>query len=47
MDSRAAPKTVDALVNRLDMALERWFFENELYREVWELLDPHMVNILV
>jgi len=46
MDSRAAVKTVDALVNRLDMAQEWGFFEGNRYREVWELLDPHMVNIL-
>lgn len=46
MDSQAAPKTVEALVNRLDMAEEWGFFENSRYREVWELLDPHMVNIL-
>jgi DNA helicase HerA-like ATPase len=46
LDSRAAPKTIDALINRLDMAQEWGFFEETRYREVWELLDPHMVNIL-
>lgn len=46
LDSRASPRTVDALVNRLDMAQEWGFFEENRYREVWELLDPHMVNIL-
>ena len=46
LDSRAAPKTVDALVNRLDTAQEWGFFEDSRYREVWELLDPHMINIL-
>lgn len=46
LDSRAAPKTVDALVNRLDTAQEWGFFEDSRYREVWELLDPHVINIL-
>jgi len=46
LDSRAAEKTVGALVNRLDMAQEWGFFENNRYREVWELLDPHMINVL-
>lgn len=46
LDSRAATKTVDALVNRLDMALEWGFFEDNRYCEVWELLDPYMINIL-
>jgi len=46
LDIRAAPKTVDALVNRLDTAQEWGFFEDSRYREVWELLDPHMINIL-
>jgi hypothetical protein len=46
LDSRAAPKTADALGNRLDMAQEWGFFEDSRYCEVWELLDPHMVNIL-
>ena len=39
-------KTVDALTNRLDMAQEWSFFEDSHYCEVWELLDPHVVNIL-
>jgi len=46
LDSRASPKTVDALINRLDTAREWGFFEDARYREVWELLDPHSVNIL-
>ena len=46
LDSRAATKTVDALVNRLNMAQQWGFFEESRYREVWELLDPHTVNIL-
>lgn len=46
LDSRAATKTVEALVNRLDMAQEWGFFEGSRYREVWELLDPFTVNIL-
>ena len=46
LDSRAATKTVDALVNRLDTAQEWGFFEDSRYREVWELLDPYMINIL-
>ena len=46
LDSRAAPKTVEALINRLDTAQEWGFFEDSRYREVWELLDPRVVNIL-
>ena len=39
-------KTVDALTNRLDMAQEWGFIEDSRYCEVWELLAPHVVNIL-
>lgn len=46
LDSGASPKTVDALANRLDTAQEWGFFENNKYCEVWELLDPNMINIL-
>jgi DNA helicase HerA-like ATPase len=46
LDSRAAEKTVEALINRLDVAKEWGFFEDKKYREVWELLDPHKINIL-
>jgi DNA helicase HerA-like ATPase len=46
MDSKAAEKTVEALINRLDMAKEWGFFEDRQYREVWELLDPHKINVL-
>jgi uncharacterized protein len=46
LDSRSSPKTVDALINRLDTARDWGFFEDARYREVWELLDPLSVNIL-
>lgn len=46
LDSRAAPQSVDALVNRLDMAQEWGFFAEDHYNEVWELFDPGMINIL-
>lgn len=46
LDSKAAEKTVEALVNRLTMANEWGFFEDAIYREVWDLLDPRKINVL-
>jgi DNA helicase HerA-like ATPase len=46
LDSGASPKTADALTNRLDTAQEWGFFEGDYYHEIWELLDPSMINIL-
>lgn len=46
LDSKAAEKTVEALVNRLTMANEWGFFEDATYREVWDLLDPQKINVL-
>lgn len=46
LDSKAAEKTVEALVNRLTMACEWGFFEDVTYREVWDLLDPRKINVL-
>jgi hypothetical protein len=45
-DSKAAPKTVEALSNRLDMAQEWGFFGGDRYRDAWQLLDPSRVNVL-
>lgn len=45
-DSKSSEKTVGALVNRLDMAIEWGFFEDSQYKEVWELIDPHKINVL-
>ena len=46
MDPPVAAETVYAVTNRLDTAQERGVFEDSRYREVWELLDPHAINIL-
>ena len=46
LDSKAAEKTVGALVNRLTMANEWGFFEDVSYLEVWDLLDPSKINVL-
>jgi uncharacterized protein len=46
LDSGASQKTTDALINRLDMALEWGFFQEDSYRDVQDLLSPGMINIL-
>jgi len=45
-DTHASDTTKDALINRLEMAITWDMFENSTYREVWETLDPGMINIL-
>lgn len=45
-DPNAAPKTVEALSNRLYTAIDWGFFENQRYRDIWELLDPFSINVL-
>jgi len=46
LDSSSSPRTVDALINRLDLAIEWDFFEEETYQEGWDFLHPGVVNIL-
>ncbi len=44
-DEKANERTVDALVNRLEMAHE-WGIFSESYTDIWNNLDPSRVNIL-
>ncbi len=45
-DTRASDATKDALINRLEMANEWGMFEDTNYRDIWQVLDPSVVNIL-
>ena len=44
-DEKANERTVDALVNRLEMAHE-WGIFSDSYTDIWNNLDPSRVNIL-
>jgi len=44
-DEKANERTVDALVNRLEMAHEWGIFSNS-YTDIWNDLDPSRINIL-
>lgn len=44
-DEKANERTVDALVNRLEMARE-WGIFSETYSDIWDVLDPNRINIL-
>ncbi|MCK4472784.1 MAG: DUF87 domain-containing protein [Anaerolineae bacterium] len=46
VDPRANERTIDALVNRLEMAEQWGIFATDHYHELSEVLDPHSVNIL-
>ena len=46
VDPRANERTIDALVNRLEMAEQWGIFAIDRYHELSEILDPHSVNIL-
>jgi len=45
-DPRAHDRTIDALVNRLEMANQWGIFAADRYRELAEILDPDSVNVL-
>jgi DNA helicase HerA-like ATPase len=44
-DEKANERTVDALVNRLEMAHE-WGIFSDSYTDIWNNLDPSRINIL-
>ncbi|NPV62498.1 MAG: ATP-binding protein [Methanotrichaceae archaeon] len=44
-DPLVADKTRQALVNRLEMAID-WGIFSEWYQELWEIFDKHSVNIV-
>lgn len=44
-DEKANERTVDALINRLEMARE-WGIFSDSYTEMWDVLDPTRVNVL-
>jgi hypothetical protein len=46
VDPRANERTIDALVNRLEMADQWGIFASDRYHELSEVLDPDSVNIL-
>ena len=46
VDPRANDRTIDALVNRLEMANQWGIFASDRYRELSEVLDPNSVNVL-
>ena len=46
VDPRANDRTIDALVNRLEMAAQWGIFASDRYHEVSEVLDPDSVNVL-
>jgi len=46
VDPRANDRTIDALVNRLEMADQWGIFASERYHELSEVLDPDSVNVL-
>lgn len=46
VDPRASDRTIDALVNRLEMASQWDIFASDRYRELSEVLDPDSVNVL-
>lgn len=46
LDPRANERTIDALVNRLEMADQWGIFASDRYHEVSEILDPNSVNVL-
>ena len=45
MDGRIADRTREALLNRLEMAID-WDVFSDAYHEVWEMFDPGVVNII-
>jgi len=45
-DPRANERTIDALVNRLEMAEQWGMFATDRYHELSEVLDPRSINIL-
>jgi len=44
-DEKANERTIDALINRLEMARE-WGIFSDSYTEIWDVLDPTRVNVL-
>jgi hypothetical protein len=46
VDPRANDRTIDALVNRLEMADQWGIFASDRYHEVSEVMDPDSVNVL-
>jgi len=45
MDGRVQDRTREALLNRLEMAVD-WNLFSDRYQEVWEMFDQHAVNIV-
>lgn len=46
LDTRAGDQTKDAMINRLEMAMRWDMFQESAYRDVWDVLDPSVLNIL-
>lgn len=45
LDGRVQDRTREALLNRLEMAID-WQLFSDRYQEVWEMFDHHAVNIV-
>lgn len=46
LDPRANERTMDATINRLEMANQWGIFATDRYYEISEILDPHSINVL-